>query len=66
MMLQDRFNTSQRVGAVVKGAGCGRFQARDGVFLAEPDQAETATVTDLRMRLGGQDLAEQFGGMRTR
>ena len=38
----------------------------DGVFLAKPHQTETATVADLWMRLGGQDLTEQFGGMRAR
>ena len=63
---EDRFDARQRVGAVVKGARRGRFQARDGVFLAQPDQAQAATVTNFRMRLGGQDLTEQFGSVRTR
>ena len=50
----------------MKGTRCSRFQAGDGVFIAQPDQAQTAAVTDFRVRLGGPDLAEQFGGMRTR
>ena len=66
MVLQDRFDAGQRVGAVVQGTSRGRFQARDRVLVAEPDQAQTAAVAHLRMRLGGQDLTEQFGGMRTR
>src|ERR1700676_5520189 len=62
---QNGFHALVGAGVESDGAAAGGFQARRGVDVAEPQHAETGTVTLLGMRFAGHDFLKQVGGGRT-